>query len=225
MKIESLMTPLYTYESEMDTPLCLINCAWRKGWCDLQRQSGITLMEVLTVIAIIGILSAIAVPDIIDWLPRHRLANAVSDIKSAIKFSQATAIKQNGFVTITFATDTITMVAHAWSYADAANRLAATGFTSDQIGKLARQKDDNSFWKLTVEAPPTWVEDTNAAALKIVSLPSDVQWIDGTLGGTLTMNSAGWTDKQSGNFLVQDINDPNLKYTMTITLAGSIGIQ
>lgn len=46
--------------------------------------------------------------------------------------------------------------AHNWEYANAAARTAATDFTSGDVGKLARQLDDNTLWMLTATTP-TWV--------------------------------------------------------------------
>lgn len=43
-----------------------------------------------------------------------------------------------------------------WSYANAAARAAATGFTSADLYKLAIQLDDFSVWMLTATAP-TWL--------------------------------------------------------------------
>lgn len=47
-------------------------------------------------------------------------------------------------------------VPYAFSYADATAREAATGFTTADVGKLARQLDDNSLWMLTDDSPETW---------------------------------------------------------------------
>jgi hypothetical protein len=47
---------------------------------------------------------------------------------------------------------------HNWEYADETAREAATGFTADDVGKLARQLDDNSLWMLTDDSPATWQE-------------------------------------------------------------------
>jgi hypothetical protein len=41
-------------------------------------------------------------------------------------------------------------------YADSTTRLADTGFTSDQVNKLALQKDDNTEWTLDNHSPITW---------------------------------------------------------------------
>src|SRR5690606_25629510 len=40
-----------------------------------------------------------------------------------------------------------------WEYATASARMAATGFTADDIGKIAKQTDNNTFWELTAVTP------------------------------------------------------------------------
>src|SRR5262245_7834025 len=47
--------------------------------------------------------------------------------------------------------------AHNWEYANAAARTGAGGFASTDVGKLARQLDDNSIWMLTATTP-TWLQ-------------------------------------------------------------------
>ena len=46
-----------------------------------------------------------------------------------------------------------------YEYADETARLAATGFVAADIGKVARQLDNNSFWVLTTTTP-TWMSIT-----------------------------------------------------------------
>jgi len=48
-------------------------------------------------------------------------------------------------------------IPYQWSYANAAARTGATGFGSNDLGKFARQTDDNSIWMLTATTP-TWVQ-------------------------------------------------------------------
>lgn len=43
-------------------------------------------------------------------------------------------------------------------YANAAARTGATGLTADDVGRVARQTDDDSFWLLTDDSPLTWLE-------------------------------------------------------------------
>ena len=46
--------------------------------------------------------------------------------------------------------------AHAFEYANAAARTSATGFVASDVGKLARQLDENSLWVLSATTP-SWV--------------------------------------------------------------------
>lgn len=48
-------------------------------------------------------------------------------------------------------------IPYAWTYSDAATREAASGFVAGDVGKFARQTDDNSIWML-VTVTPTWVQ-------------------------------------------------------------------
>ncbi len=47
-------------------------------------------------------------------------------------------------------------IPYAWEYADATEREAGTGFADADVGKLARQLDDNTLWMLTATTP-TWI--------------------------------------------------------------------
>lgn len=46
---------------------------------------------------------------------------------------------------------------YSWTYADAATRAAATGFIANDIGRVAWQLDNDTFWMLKDETP-TWVQ-------------------------------------------------------------------
>lgn len=50
------------------------------------------------------------------------------------------------------------MRGYAWVYQDETARLAATGFTSDDVGRLAWQLDVNANFILTNHSPITWAE-------------------------------------------------------------------
>src|SRR5690606_13230169 len=44
-----------------------------------------------------------------------------------------------------------------WEYPTATARNAATGFMAHDIGKIAKQTDNNTFWELTAVTPTTWL--------------------------------------------------------------------
>ena len=73
-----------------------------RGTISMKKNSGFTLMEVMVVIGIIGIMSAIAVPNYIAWLPKHRIGGAARDIYSVMQYARTRAVKENKHVVINF---------------------------------------------------------------------------------------------------------------------------
>lgn len=81
--------------------------------------------------------------------------------------------------------DTDIHVPHAWEYADATTREAASGFVSSDVGKLAKQLDTNGLWMLTATTP-TWQDITTAGGayhvgnevyeIVIVTIPNQVSF-------------------------------------------------
>jgi prepilin-type N-terminal cleavage/methylation domain-containing protein len=71
----------------------------------MRKYSGFTLIELMVVITIILILTGIAVPNFITWLPKYRLNRAASDIQSMIQNARLQAIKENARVVILFDPD------------------------------------------------------------------------------------------------------------------------
>ena len=70
----------------------------------MHKNSGFTLVEILTVIAIIAIVSSIVLPNVIAWLPRYRLNSGAEEIQSTLQLARLGAIKENTNATVTFDT-------------------------------------------------------------------------------------------------------------------------
>ncbi len=65
-------------------------------------QKGLTLIEILTVMAVIGILAAISVPAIINYLPKYRLYEAGGQLFSNLQRAKQEAIRINGECAVYF---------------------------------------------------------------------------------------------------------------------------
>jgi len=68
----------------------------------MRQDTGFSLIEMLTVIAIFSILCTIAIPGLFQWLPKHRVGSAARDVKSTLEFARASAIRTNADVTVSF---------------------------------------------------------------------------------------------------------------------------
>ena len=77
----------------------------------MKKNSGFTLMEMMVVIAIIGITAAIAIPNVISYLPKHRLNGGARDVYSAMQYARLMAVKEKTPVSINFnlGTDSFTV--------------------------------------------------------------------------------------------------------------------
>lgn len=60
-----------------------------------------------------------------------------------------------------------------WTYDDAAARTGATGFAASDVGQLAYQSSDQTFWRLQTTAP-TWVQDTSGGIIVKGTMTSTV---------------------------------------------------
>lgn len=70
----------------------------------LKNKNGFSLIEMVIVIAIIGILAAIALPTFFSWLPNMRLKSTARDLYSNIQKAKLEAAKRNVCTGVSFTT-------------------------------------------------------------------------------------------------------------------------
>lgn len=160
------------------------------------RRAGFTMVELLIVIVVIATLSAIAVPDIIKWLPNYRLKSAARDLFSNMQTARMQAVKENENVIMIFDAGTTP----GFYYFDTDNNNAYTA---------GENRIDFSAYGSGVDY------GTGNAALN---------W-DGnncTQTGSITFNSRGTSN--SGTVYIQNQNN-DICYAITGKTSGSIKLR
>jgi type II secretion system protein H len=64
------------------------------------REGGFTLIELMIVVAIIGLTSALAVPSYIDWHARYQLRQAATEIQNQLSMARISAMSRNSVVSV-----------------------------------------------------------------------------------------------------------------------------
>ena len=73
----------------------------------LRKNSGFTLAELMVVLGIIAILSALAIPGLVAWIPKHKLGNGARDILSTLEGARMRAVRDRASVGIEFLGDNV----------------------------------------------------------------------------------------------------------------------
>ena len=69
---------------------------------DMKKESGFTLIELAVTVAIMAIMAAIVIPNMIGWMSRGRVNAAARDIVAAIQKARIEAVRQNAPTVVTF---------------------------------------------------------------------------------------------------------------------------
>jgi type IV fimbrial biogenesis protein FimT len=68
----------------------------------MRKNSGFTMVELFITMAVMGILSAIAIPQLMVIIPNYELRSVSRDMFSHLQFAKLTAVKRNENCAITF---------------------------------------------------------------------------------------------------------------------------
>jgi type IV fimbrial biogenesis protein FimT len=116
----------------------------------LKNRNGFTLIEIMTVLAIMAILMAVGIPSYIGYKPTLVLNRAVNEYYGLLQQARLKAIKNRGTCTITFAPDP----------ADMSYTLACTGSSysrrvdySDYGNLVVFQRPDDAVTDFTGKSP------------------------------------------------------------------------
>ena len=68
----------------------------------LYKRNGFSLIELMVIVAVLGVIAAVAAPSLMKYIPNWRLKNAATDLFSDLQLSRTTAIKESSTCTVTF---------------------------------------------------------------------------------------------------------------------------
>ena len=118
------------------------------GW--LSQQDGITLAEILVVLNISGILSAIAIPNWSTLLPTYALNGASRQVQSELHRLKSRAVSENAAFRLVFSTSSYTVEKYSGSYQSTGENkalpsgIALAGTSDTTLGFTSRGTSSDS---------------------------------------------------------------------------------
>ena len=181
------------------------------------RGAGFTLVELMIVVAILGILAAVATPMILTSLPRYRLRAAARELVIDFKKARMEAVKRNRSVLLQFTLETVGNPEVGGTY--------QVCIDNDNDG-VCNNGGSDTFLK-TVTMP----RDVRIRLPSIPPAPLPPFFASETTGDGLAVRVAGYNSRglSSGNSNGASINletsDGARKYTVKIFSSGGVRLE
>lgn len=159
------------------------------------REAGFTLMEVMIVVAIIGIASALAIPNYLVWHSRSELRQGITEVQNQLLLARMAALSRNAPVTVAISVTNGVVLTTTTNAATGAQVMASSSLRLPHIVDL--RVGPSAAWT-SVIAPAT---------------------------ATVSFNSMGMRSGGPGPTLNQElamVNDKGVQFAMKVTPRGVV---
>ena len=154
------------------------------------REIGFTLLELMIIVAILGILTALAAPSFTSLLERRKIIAAAEAIQSDLRWARGEAIKRNTDVTVSFTPG----AGGVWKYVITPATKTVDSATIPEFGNIALAEnfgsDDTQFDRTRgISENGTVTLTSSAGEVRIILSPlgrARICSVGGTIGGYAT---------------------------------------
>ena len=154
----------------------------------MKTQNGFTVYELLTVIGIIAILSAIAVPSMLSWRLDAKLRSASNILRGDLQLAKARALRENTIVAIIFTANGYNIFTDNGAGANAGN----WNLDADEVVVKNRQFPAG----ITILLPTSFDSPNDRTRFNGRGLPDPLTLNGGGLTGSVTIKDSRGTEKQ-----------------------------
>ena len=180
--------------------------------------AGFSAVELLIVMAIIGILAGIGIPNFLRSLPERRLANAARNLYADFQKARLVAVRNNTNTPVTF-----NVGAGSYSYVNTGfDDVLGANYDYDTVGTLS---DYGAVRYGCDVATKDWNGDALAAGTKVTFTNNEVRFTSRGLAEMQDTSGSFQMLTAEGGVFLQSENDETVCFAVTLTSFGAAKIR